>query len=304
MGIVFNAVIPIFAIIIAGYLLKRLSFKNQDFWDELDRLTYYLLMPSMLIYKIANANLSSTNEATTSLLIIIFALFFITFLCVFLNLFLKIKATTFTSFFQASIRYNTYIFLAIVEQVYSHEGIVIAALIISFAIPLINILCVSIFAFYLKNKKFSLKKTIYQIMTNPLIIACLIGAILNYIKLDLLFFNDIIKLFGSCAIIMGLLSIGSSLKIKEIKVFELNFLISSFIKLAFFPFFVFIIAQSLNLSKNFSDICILFSAMPTATSSYILAKQLNGDTKFISTSITAQTLISFFSIWTVLILLN
>lgn len=303
MQILINAVLPIFSLIILGYILRKYLLKDDDFWSKLDFLTYYVFMPSMLFYKISKANLSGTDDAFLSVFIVLGVLGILSILAVILNLFIKMKGDKFTSFYQGAIRYNTYIYLAIVQSLYGENGIVIAAFLISFAIPVINVLCVSVFAFYVRDGKFNPIRTIKQILTNPLIIACVLGGLANYSQLNISFFQ-IFALLGNAAITLGLISIGAGLSFKTIKTLKSDFYFSSFFKLALFPIFTFALCKLFGLDPFFTSICILFSAMPTATSSYILAKQLGGDTNLMSVIITLQTLICPVSIWLALIFLK
>lgn len=59
---IFTALIPIFSLIMIGYFFKRIKFPSHDFWPQADKLTYYILMPSLLIYKLSTATLNSSNS--------------------------------------------------------------------------------------------------------------------------------------------------------------------------------------------------------------------------------------------------
>ena len=48
---IFSSLIPIFSLIVIGYLLKKISFPSHDFWPMADKLTYYILMPALLILR-------------------------------------------------------------------------------------------------------------------------------------------------------------------------------------------------------------------------------------------------------------
>ena len=94
-------------------------------------------MPSLLIYKLSNASLSSSN----SLGFILSALLAIFFTMIILMLANKIKptsASSFTSVVQGGIRFNTYVFLALSGAIFGNEGLVLSAIILTFAIPFIS----------------------------------------------------------------------------------------------------------------------------------------------------------------------
>lgn len=304
MSILLNAVLPIFILILMGFFLKKSVLPKVQFWQTLDGLTYYLFMPSLLLYKIATGDFSHSGiDALKSVAIIIFSMIIITLLAIILFRAVRIQAARFTSFYQGAIRYNTYILLAIVDQIYGTAGMVIAAFLIALVVPVINILCVSIFAFYIQDGHFSVAKIIKTILSNPLIIACALGGVFNLLHLNSILLQPF-SLLGNAAITLGLLSIGAGLKLKSIPYNNMIFWLSSIFKLLLFPALVWGLALAFRLPELYLAVCVVFAAMPTATSGYILAGQLGGDKEWMSMIITTQTLICPLSLWLVLAILS
>ena len=58
---IFSSLIPIFSLIVMGYLFKKISFPSNDFWPMADKLTYYILMPALLIFTLSKAKLDSNS---------------------------------------------------------------------------------------------------------------------------------------------------------------------------------------------------------------------------------------------------
>lgn len=184
---------------------------------------------------------------------------------------------------------------------YGENGILTAAFLMAFIIPLINIFCVCIFAIYIKNGKFSIQNTFKSIVKNPLILACVLSLFANFLGIRSEIFEPL-KLIGTAAITTGLLSAGAGLKFEQIINLKLDFYLSSFLKLIFYPMIVFIGSKMIDLSPQTAMVCIFFASMPTATSSYILASQMGGDKSLMSVIITFQTLISIVTIWLIYVL--
>ena len=289
---IFSALIPVFALILIGYFFKRIKFPSHEFWPQADKLTYYVLMPSLLIYKLSNASLSSSN----SLGFILSALLAIFFTMIILMLANKIKptsASSFTSVVQGGIRFNTYVFLALSGAIFGNEGLVLSAIILTFAIPFINILCITIFALYISNEKLNFLYLLKSIVTNPLIIACIIGGSINFLGIHFpLLINNTLEILSKAALPMGLLSVGFGLVIKEIKSSKSELIISSIAKHLIMPLLIFIFAKYFELDNMMISILVLFAVLPTAPTSFILARQLGGDIGLMSSIITVQTLIS------------
>ncbi len=289
---IFTALIPIFSLIMIGYFFKRIKFPSYEFWPQADKLTYYILMPSLLIYKLSTASLNSTNSINFVLTALL-TIFIVLLILMLLNKFLKFQEDSFTSIVQGGIRFNTYVFLALADAVLGDSGIVLAAILLTFVIPFINVLCISIFAFYISQNKLTFVYLLKSILTNPLIIGCFIGGSINFLGINLpVIFENTIQILGQAALPMGLLSVGFGLVLKEMKASKKDIFTSSFAKLLITPIIMFIIAKYFNLDDTMISVLLIFSVLPTAPSSFVLARQLGGNIPLMSSIITVQTLIS------------
>lgn len=289
---IITTLIPIFMLISLGYIFKRVSFPSLEFWPMMDRFTYYVLFPSLLIYKLATANLSGINSFDV-VLTAIFALVLMLVLTLVLGYFKTIEKRAFTSVIQGSIRFNTYVFLALIDALLGDAGLVIAAVLIAFAIPFINFLCIGAFSYFINKEDLKFLKFLKSIFTNPLIVACLIGGILNVSSLDLpIVLIKTLAILSAAALPMGLLSVGVGLELSHISSAKYELFLSVILKLVIFPLVIVGVASFFTISYEALWVLILFASMPTASSSYILARQLGGDLKLMSSIITVQTLLS------------
>jgi hypothetical protein len=286
-----STLIPIFSLIFLGYGFKIIKFPSTDFWPQADKLTYYFLMPALLIYKFSSAdiNLDYTLGLIATALISIVIIFFT---LVFLNIFIKFDNKAFTSIIQGGIRFNSYVLLAFVDSIYGDKGLVLAAILMAFVIPFTNVMCISTFAIYLKKGKFSLKAFMKIIVKNPLIGACVIGGIINAsdVTLPLIALKSL-SLLSHAALPMGLLSVGVGLEFKYLKSAKSELLVSTFAKLILFPLVIYAVAMFFGLGGMMLSIALVYGAMPTAVSGYILARELGGDTALMASIITLQTLV-------------
>jgi len=298
-----STLIPIFTLIFLGYGFKRIKFPSTDFWPMADKLTYYVLMPALLIYKLSGANidLDYTLGLITTAFISISIVFFT---LVLLNFFIKFNNAAFTSIVQGGIRFNSYVILAFVDSVYGDEGLVITAILMAFVIPFINIMCISTFAIYTKKGSFSFKSFFKTIIKNPLIGACVIGGLINAgdITLPLVALKSL-SLLSNSALPIGLLSVGVGLEFKYLKSAKMELLVSTFAKLVYFPIVMYCVGLLFGLSGMLLSIAIVFGAMPTAVSGYILARELGGDTALMASIITLQTLLCMLTLFFIVPLL-
>ena len=291
MTYIFSSLVPVFSLILIGYFFKKISFPSHEFWPMADKLTYFVLMPTLLIYKLSHATFheDSIDFVIASLLAIFFTM-------ITLMLFNKISPTknsSFTSIVQGGIRFSTYVFLALSGSIFGDEGLILSAIILTFAIPFINILCVTIFALYSDNNKLDFIYLVKSIIKNPLIIGCTIGGGINFLSIPIpISIDNLLEILSKAALPLGLLSIGYALVLKEIKSAKKDLIISCIAKFIILPIFIFAFGKFFNLSEIMISILVLFAVLPTAPSSFILARQLGGDLTLMTSIITVQTLAS------------
>lgn len=302
---IIEALLPIFFLIILGYFFKRIKFPNEEFWASSDKFTYYVLFPALLVYKLSTASLEGIDGFNFILSAFLTMLILTLALMLFNRFVKKFKGDSFTSIYQGAIRFNTYVFLALVDAIFGDSGLVLAALLMTFMIPLINIFCISIFSIYAASNKITVKSFTLSIIKNPLIMGCVVGGLLNFFGITL--FTPIEKTLGilsSAALPLGLLSVGVGLHLSSIKEAKLELILAIIVKLVVYPLAIYFIGQSLGITGLALLVLVVFGSMPTASSAYILARQLGGDLKLMSAVITMQTLLSILSISVILMLIQ
>ncbi len=294
---IINTLIPIFSLILIGYFFKHIKFPSTDFWPLADKFTYYVLMPSLLVYKLANANVNldnTINLVATALLSVVAVLLTL----IIINFFVKFENKAFTSIVQGGIRFNSYVLLAFVDSVYGDKGLVMAAIVMAFVIPFINVMCISTFAIYTQRGEFSFKSFFKTIIKNPLIVACIVGGAINYsdMAVPIVIFKTL-GILSNAALPIGLLSVGVGLEFKYLHSAKSELIVSTFAKLIYFPVIIYGIGTFFGLSGMMMSVAVIYGAMPTAVSGYILARELGGDVTLMASIITLQTLMCMVSIF-------
>ncbi len=285
------AITPVFLIILFGYLCRSSILPEQTFWRGAEKITYFLLFPALLVSKMINANLSGIHFFDLTCIILL--LFFIaTLLLLLLKPIFKLKDSAFSSIYQGGIRFNTYVGLAIIDSLYGSDALVIAIIIAAIMIPVVNVLSVCLLEFY-SNSKTSFLKLLISIISNPLIIACLIGIGINVSDIYTpLFIQETLNIFSSAALPLGLLTVGAALKLNNIKSSSKALIISSTVKFLVLPSIAYFLCTLFVISPAVQNNLIILTALPTATASYILARQLGGNYELMATIITGQTLLA------------
>lgn len=293
---------PVFLLILFGVLLRRIGFPGESFWPQAERLTYYVLFPAMLIYKLAIADVGNTPLLPT-LVSILFMLLGGSTLLYLLRRQVASNGPAFTSVFQGGIRFNTYIGMACADALYGDAGLVAAAVVVAIMIPLVNLLCVLSFHLTLHRGNLGPFSVFKSLVSNPLILGCLVGIALNQTGIGLPGWSkNTFALLGSAALPLGLLAVGVALEIRAIHGAWKELISASLFRFLLLPLLMLAAIHWLTPPLLNSQVLLLFASLPTASSAYILARQLGGDTTLMANTITVQTLagFAFTSFWLVL----
>ena len=290
---------PLFALIVAGYYLRRWAFPNEAFWPGAERLNYFMLFPALLFSSLATAPLD--NPALPRLGLAVLLALGIAWLALLLVRRLRgWPAGRFGAFSQGILRFNTYLGLAAVGSLFGQEGLTLAAIMLALMVPTVNVLSVwSLTA----ERGVSARSLLLPILKNPLILACLCGALVNLSGLGLPGGSDrLLSLLAAASLPLGLLCVGAALKPEQLggEIPALGW--NSLLRLLGMPMLAWTVAYALQLPAMESTVLVLFFALPTAPTAYVLTRQLGGDSQLMAGIITLQTLLAAASLPLLLLL--
>jgi len=301
LAVIVGALAPIFETIILGYGLRRFGFPGETFWPAAERLTYFVLFPALLTHRLALAPLQNYAIGPLAAAIIVLLLVMSAVLF-FLRPWLRVSGPVFSSIFQGSIRFNTYVGLAAAGALFQQSGLTVAALAIAILVPIINVLCVGVLSH--ATGALGVRALLRALLGNPLIIACVLGITLNFSGLGLPFgAADLLDVLARAALPLGLLAVGAGLRLQVAfdRPFELA--LASGLKLLVLPGMAWALARLIGLNGLETAILVLFAALPGATSAYILARQLGGDAELMAAIITVETALSMITLPVILLLI-
>jgi predicted permease len=287
------ALLPVFLLIVIGFGLRRTLLKEEAHWVGLERLVYYLLFPVLLIQTLAHAKLAGVPVAGVGGALLI-AVLLMMVLCLTLRPLLQarldLSGPSFTSLFQCSCRWQTYVALAVAGNLYGDLGLTLASVAMVAMIPLLNIMCVWVLAHYAAPTRLSWPRILLTICQNPLIWACVIGLALNLSGLALpRWLNDLTDALGRSALALGLLVVGAGLQIKGVLRPPPAAYVAIFLKLILMPIMAISLGHAFGLTGVNLAIVACCSSVPTASSAYVLARQMGGDAPLVAEILTIQT---------------
>lgn len=296
MPVMVQALVPVFALIVLGHLFRRWNFPSEDFWGQAERFTYYVLFPVMLVFKLGQARLPPSAYGEIAL-VIASLLLIMSLVLVLVQLVWRWPGPVFSSVYQGGMRFNSYVGLAAAGMMLGDEGLSLAAIAVAVMVPLLNLLCILMFSLVAGRGNFRLMPLLRAIITNPLIVGSVMGVVWSYFQIGFHpLLAGILAPLSNLALPLGLMTVGAGLQLRALRGGSMPFLVSSVIKLLLFPLVALGLAVSLGGDGLLVQVVVLLAALPTATSAYILARQLGGDAPLMAGIISGQTLLAMITI--------
>jgi malonate transporter len=288
-----NAITPIFLIIAIGYLLYRTRIVGAEVWSAIEHICFYLLLPFLIIRTLSRANLGSV-PIVDFMLVLVVAIIGMSLLLILVHTVLRNRypegGPSFTSLFQGITRFHGFVALATIGPLYGDAGVTLAALALAIMVPMLNMLSVIVLSVYgASTSDPDFKQVLLRILKNPLIIACAIGLILNWSGVPDVIFDTII-IIGNGGLGLALLAVGAGLRIGQAADQKLLIATGVFTRLIGMPIFIIGMAWLIGLEGLPRTVAIIAGAVPTAASSYVMARKMGGNAELMSNIMTFQVI--------------
>ena len=298
------AVLPVFAIIMLGYALRRQDFPTPGFWDGAERLTYFLLLPLLLFQSIATADLARAHDLG-QLATVIVAAYALQTLAAFL-FWAVLRGTdgkSFGSIFQGAVRFNNYIGISVVLALYGKAGVALYAAVIAIGIPLSNILTIAVMAHWSDDKPAHWLRILRTLALNPLILATLAGVAVQVAQIDMGLAGHLVQILAGASLPLGLLCVGAALELRGLHAQSAPLLAAILLKLAVFPALVWGVGMWFGLPATALGVAMIFGALPCAASCTVLSRQMGANVPLMAAITALTTLAALVTIPVVLLLL-
>ena len=285
------ALLPDFALILLGAGLRRALHLGDHFWNGLEKLVYHVLFPALLFSGLVKTRIDWSGAAP---MIGVAAAALATGMVLGLAArLLPISPISFASQYQCAFRFNSYIGLAVAGTLYGVTGIAAMGIVIGLMVPFANTAAVWMLA---RHGEAGVWR---ELARNPLILATLAGVSANLAGFEppaiLLHF---LGRLAEAAIVLGLLAVGAGLRIVGAggaAAHGVAFYLLV-VKLTAMPAMALLLIRYFDLGGMHAGIALLFAALPTSSSAYILAQRMGGDGARVAWLISASTLLSMLSL--------
>lgn len=298
------SVAPIFLIILLGGILRRVLITDDDAWNYINKLAYWVLFPCLLFNKTSVINFADFDILPLAITVISGFVAAVIFAYIFGKV-IGLSPASLTSVIQGGGRHNAFIALAVITQVFGQQGAMVAALIIAVLVTFTNIVVNVIMTVMLSPQGSSKIAILSDLKRNPFILAILTGALFNVMGLgNLTILHSMTLSIGETTLTVALLCVGAGLRLRGVGDKVNSCIIACTAKMIVFPLVVFFFSGYFELSHILTVSVMIFAVSPAGAASYPLAKQMGGDAPLMATLISLETLISIITIPLIIIWLN
>jgi len=292
---IISTIVPVFIIIFLGLFAKQKRFITPEFLNQANRLVYYIAIPAMIFSSISKAALN-TQMNLEVIIITLVSVLTISAVAFGTAWFLKMAGSSKGTFIQCSFHGNLgYIGLAVAFYYLGDSGFVKAAIIAGFVMILQNIMAVIVLQYHSGNNKDrpDIFDTLKKTMANPVILSALAGILFSLFNVPIpLILDRALDILRGMALPLALLIIGASLSFEKLKPRFLNVMISCFLKVMVAPAIGFVLFKFLSVYPEDYLPGLIILSSPSATLTYIMAKEIGGDPDFAVAAISICTIIS------------
>ncbi len=299
------ALLPDLALIAIGQLLLHSLVRERGVWNGLEKLIYYVLFPALLFDKILHMRLE-LSTALPAVAVALAAIGVAIALGWLARPVLDPDPARFAAGVQCAFRFNSYVMLALSQRVGGDAGLSLAAILIGASVPVVN------FAAVIPLARHAQSRLGVELARNPLILATLAGLLGHALGLRLPApVEATLGRLGGASIALGLLAVGAGLQLDALRgrwresrsTLALGTWITS-VKMLAMPTVAYALSAAFGLDAATRTIVVLYAAMPTAPSAYILAARMGGDAAFTALLMTVSMLVAAVSLplWLALLL--
>lgn len=290
----FLQVLPVFLLVGIGYGLGRMGVLRPKTAGVLSRLVFYVFLPPLMFLGIAETRLSESFEPA----VILWSLAAVTVfsIVVFVAAGPCLGPAQRGVLTQGASRSNlAFVGLAILLSLYGEGILGKAAVFIAFQAFLINLLTV----FFLLIPHYSLKDPANwkrigtQLVLNPIVLGCALGMAFSASGWHLApIWRTVLKDLAAPTLPLALLTVGATLKDSALRYRTSLVILAAFLKLGLLPGLVWLLLRLAGVQNPSLLMAVILLGSPTAVTSYIMAREMQGDHALASSIILATTVLA------------
>ena len=293
---ILSSILPVCLLMLLGAALRHFRFLPDEFFSHLNRLGFWLLLPTLLFCTILQAPVAAGGDGLKIGVILCACSVAVTAVAWGVARLMRLPDASARSLMQASMRGNlAYTALPVVLYAFGENSraAAVAAFALAPAIPFYNFWAVLILTYRRDGTAASAsKRQLLGVLRNPLILGCILGLVIlkSGMRLPEGLFNAL-KTLGQAALPCALLALGAGLTPDRMRASLRPALAGTALKLFAMPAIGYVLARAAGLDGGRLLITLLFLASPCAVTSYVMADQMGADKELAGSAIAASTLL-------------
>jgi malonate transporter and related proteins len=285
---------PDFSLILCGYLLCRYTPLDRSVWQPVEGLVYYFLFPVLLFHSVTKSPL---DLGVTSSLLAAGVLMALSSIAMAYSLpwvpglrrFIDRREHAGAA--QVAFRFNSFIALALAERLAGAQGLLLIAVLIGVCVPIYNVAAVWPMA------RHAQKGLVRELARNPLIIATASGLAANVLGFSMpALIEPSVTRIGAASLALGLLAAGAGMQFGSLANAKALAVAVLGIRHFLTPLAAFGLARLFKLDAAQTAVLMAFSALPTASSAYVLAVRMGYNGPYVAGLVTLSTLLGLASL--------
>jgi hypothetical protein len=289
---------PDFSLILCGYLLCRYTALNRKVWEPLESLVYYFLFPVLLFQSIVRSPLdlgvaSSLVGAGLALAALGIGLSYS--VPWWPGLRGRIDLRLHAGCAQVGFRFNSFIALALADKVGGPQGPLLVAVLIGLCVPVFNV--GAVWPMFRQSDRHGHTSLGRELLRNPLILATLGGLAANLAGFHIPgWLSPTVSRIGGASLALGLMAAGAGMQLGSLKAAKGLGVAVLGIKHLLMPLVAWGLCGVFGLNAEQSAVLLMFSALPTASSCYVLAARMGYNGAYVAGLVTLSTLLAMLSL--------
>ena len=285
---------PDFSLILCGYLVCRYTALNRSVWEQVETLVYFFLFPVLLFQSIVKSPLDV--HAASRLMGAGWALgltgIALAYALPHIPLLRRwIDRRDHASSAQVAFRFNSFIGLAMADRLVGPQGSQLFAVLIGVCVPLFNVGAVW------PMVRHAQRSMVRELLRNPLIIATVSGLLANLMGFTIPhWLEPSVTRIGAASLALGLMAAGAGMQLGALARAKTLAVSVLSIRHLLLPLVAVMMSRLFGLSAPETTVLLAFSALPTASSCYVLAARMGYDGAYVAGLVTLSTLLGMLSL--------
>jgi predicted permease len=285
---------PDFSLILIGYLICRFTPLNRPVWTQVEQLVYFLFFPVLLFHSILKSPIdiaAAGNLVAAALALGLGGIAMAYSVPHWPGFKHHVPLRQHAASAQIGFRFNSFIGLALAERLAGPQGMLAVALVIGVSVPLMNIGAVWPMA------RHGQRGFLGELIRNPLILATGGGLLANLAGLSIPgWLEPTVTRIGGASVTLGLMAAGAGMQIAALNHAKLLGVAVLLVRHLLMPLWALLLCHWFGLSSVQSTILLMFAALPTASSCYVLAARMGYDGAFVAALVTLSTVLGMLSL--------